>query len=171
MLEGHEMERSRTTGSIRGGRLRRQRKGGIRGDRAASKPSESTGAARGPTTGCTAGARRHRGHSAGVGGGMGSGRQAHRGRRPRRGPAGTRSHSRTLPCRTPPLPRPLRSSWAGRLRRSPRTTGPPGTGALRAQEWTVRPRGCPHPPPHPTSLPLKRPEIRQRAQPTPECSQ
>lgn len=129
----------------RGSRLRRQHKGGLRGDHAASNPSPRPSEARGPTTGCTAGARCPRGHSAGAGGSRGSGQQAHRGRRPRRGRAGTRSRSRTLPGRTPPLRPPLLSSWVGRLRRSLSRAGPRGTDALWAHEWAVRSEGSPSP--------------------------
>lgn len=103
------------------------------------------GEARGPTRGCTAGARCPRGGSAGAGGSRGSAPRARRGRRPRRGPAGTRSRSRTLPGRTPPLLHPLLSSWRGKPRRSPSTAGPRGTGALWAREWAVRSKGPPPP--------------------------
>lgn len=145
----------------RGSRLRRQHKGGLRGDHAASNPSPRPSEARGPTTGCTAGARCPRGHSAGAGGSRGSGQQAHRGRRPRRGRAGTRSRSRTLPGRTPPLRPPLLSSWVGRLRRSLSRAGPRGTDALWAHEWAVRSEGSPspaRPPPDPHPLPAVRRE-------------
>lgn len=112
--------------------MRREYKGALRGAHAASNPSQRAGEARELTTGCTAGARCPRGRSAGAGGGRGSGRQGHRGRRPRRGRPGTRSRSRTLPGRTPPLPQPPRSSWAGRPRCSLSTAGLQGTDALRA---------------------------------------